>query len=145
MKIEDIDIDDLLGAVCYGSRWHFFVCTVAEWILDYETYDPSVLSPFTDSFVFRDNLFKVDDSNFSEFIEAIKEFELALSEIRELLEFDGANNRDLLVVIDYDKKIYVNGFREIDIHNYVPDNWYGFEGDPLDFVPSEVQDLWKAR
>ena len=120
MKIEEIDIDDLLGTVCYESKWRFFACPVAYWILDYETYDPSVFlqTKDDDDFRFRDNLYRVDDKNFPEFLEALKEFELSLSEVRSLVNFNGMNEIELSIVINYEKKIYVNGFREINIEEY---------------------------
>lgn len=34
MKPEELDPDDLIGAVKYENRWRFFGGAAAEWILD---------------------------------------------------------------------------------------------------------------
>ncbi len=141
MNIDYIDPDDLIGAVRYKSKWSIFACTLAEWILDYATYDPGFDSSKS-SVEFRNNLLRVDETNAVYFLEAIQEYELTISNIEELFQKDGANNWPLTIVINFDQKEYINGFSEISIHKYIPDSWNGFEGDPLNFLPSYIRQLW---
>jgi hypothetical protein len=142
MKLEDIDSDDLIGAVKYKANWRFFICTVAEWILDYSTYDPS-FSPSHSKVVFRNNLLKVDEVNVSQFLEAIQEYEISYSELEELIKKNNINDWPLQIVVDFDEMIYINGFSEIGLHEYIPSHWRGFEGLPLEFVPENIKKLWK--
>jgi len=141
MNLEALDPSDLLGAIRYKSDWRFFLCTVAEWILDYASYDPGH-NTFQSQFVFRNNLFTINEENFSDFLEAIQEYELCLSDVENLLKYDGSNNWPLRIVIDFDEKLYVNGFPEIGIHKYIPSNWRGLEDLPLNFVPDHIRELW---
>lgn len=141
MKREDLDPDDLIGAVKHDSNWQFFAGTVAEWILDYATYDPS-FDPDKSSVTFRGNLLQVDESNAAQFCEAMKPYELTTLDLQQLVEEEGANNWPLTIVVDFTRRTYVNGFSEIPLHKYIPNTWKGHEGNPLDYVPEDIRSLW---
>jgi hypothetical protein len=61
MRWEDVDIDDLIGAVKYNSEWRFFAGVLAEWVMDYKKYDPS-FSPSEEDNTFRNNILVVNGS-----------------------------------------------------------------------------------
>ncbi|MBD2530317.1 hypothetical protein H6G97_12340 [Nostoc flagelliforme FACHB-838] len=142
MKPEDLDPDDLIGAVKYNSKWRFFGGTVAEWILDYASYDPD-FDPSKSDVVFRNNLLKVDETNAVHFLKAMEPYELLVTDLQQLIKQEGANNWPLTTVVDFDKKTYVNGFSEIPLHQYVPTGWTGYEGYTLDYVPENIRAFWQ--
>lgn len=143
MQMESIDPDDLIGATKYGSGWRFFVGTVAEWILDYASYDP-VPDPAYKEVVFRENLLVVSEDNAAQFLEAMAKYELSLPELRQFIQKTGRYNWPLSVLVDFDNKFYVNGFTDVSLHKYLPTGWKGIEGSPLDFVPDEIQRIWET-
>ena len=140
MDIFAVDIDDIIGAVRLSSRWRFYAGTVAEWILDYRSYDPS--DPSKWEHPFRNGLLVVDSSNSEAFCQAMQAYQLSEDDIRELVRLRGGNNFPLGVVVNFDEKLYVNGYSEIPLHEYVPDGWIGVEGNPYDYVPAEVRSFW---
>ncbi len=141
MKLENLDIDDLIGAVKYKDRWRFFAGTVAEWVLDYALYDPG-FDPLKSNIVFRNNLLRVDEKNAPQFFEAMEQYELLLVDIQQLVKEKGANNWPLTIVVDFDGKIYINGFTEIPLHKYIPIDWKGYEDYPINYVPDQIKDCW---
>ncbi|MFN6559704.1 MAG: hypothetical protein RMY28_007840 [Nostoc sp. ChiSLP01] len=142
MKLQDLDPDDLIGAVKFNSKWRFFCGTIAEWILDYASYDPG-FDPSKSDVVFRNNLLKVDETNTVHFLKAMEPYELFAKDIQQLIEEEGASNWPLTIVVDFDKKTYVNGFSEITLHQYVPTGWTGYEGNPLNYVPENIRAFWQ--
>ncbi len=144
MNIEDISPDDLIGLVKYKSEWQFFAGTVAEWIMDYKNYDPW-FDPSQSDVVFRNNILVVNDDNAAAFVEAMQAYRLSAEDITTLIERDGVNDWPLVILIDFDKREYINGFGEIPLHQYIPAGWTGFEGDPLAYVPENMRSIWQTK
>lgn len=144
MNVYDVDPDDLIGAVKFNNRWRFYAGLVGEWILDYYLYDPEY--KFDDledgSPVFRNNLFFVDEHNADEFCKAMNPYLLSTEEVYELLKKRGAANFPLYVVVNFDEQIYVNGYSELPMHEYVPATWKSVEDSPYKYVPADIAHLW---
>lgn len=49
----------------------------------------------------------------------------------------------LMVCVDIEKRLYVNGYFELPFEDYVPDGWVGRFGDPYDFVPEYISERWR--
>jgi hypothetical protein len=143
MDLKDLDPDDLLGAVKHEGQWRFFAGTVAEWILDYASYDP-YFDPAQTDVVFRDNLLRVDESNAAQFVKAMAPHEISPAQLSELTRRDGPTNWPLSVLIDFDEALYVNGFSEIPLHEYVPPGWTAKEDFPLRYLPDALRSLWEG-
>jgi hypothetical protein len=121
MNTADADINDLLGAVMCKNYWRIFLGSVAEWILDYATYDPT-FDPSEWTEVFRNNLLRVDETLAEQNCSAMQPYELTPVDVKKLLREQGANYFPLAVVIDFDKKVVVNGFFR-DTHTCVCSTW----------------------
>jgi hypothetical protein len=143
VETTEIHDDDLIGAVKWRGKWRLFATTLAHYILDYVSYDPSY-DPGKSSIVFRDRLLRVDESNVERYLRAMSAFELEPRELGEFLLREGPPNWPLSFAIDFDAKHYVNGFSEIPVHEYVPARWTGEEGEPLRFVDEKIRSLWPA-
>lgn len=141
MHPDSLKPNDLIGVTRYNSRWRLFAGTVAEWILDYATYDPG-FDPSGSETVFRGNLLTVNEENVDQFHDAMEPYELQPSELELFMQKVGRYNWPLTVVVDFDNQFYVNGFSEISLHEYLPPGWKGIEGPPLDFVPAEIRQIW---
>ena len=144
MRWQDVDIDDLIGAVKYNSRWHFFAGVLAEWVMDYGKYDPS-FSPSEEDNIFRNNLLVIDENNAYEFCDAMAPYELSSTQVEELIKNEGANHFPVYILIDFDKKRYINGFSEISLEDYVPSGWNAYEGDPMKYLPENLRTLWLSE
>lgn len=141
MDVNDLHPDDLIGAVHHQGNWRLFSGTVAEWILDYPRYDPGFKSVQGEA-VFRNNLLRVDETNAAEFCEAMEPYELFAEDVRRLVETGEAVNWPLMVVINFDNKVFVNGFSEVPIHEYVPAGWTAYEDIASEHVPESIRALW---
>lgn len=144
MKPEELDPDDLIGAVRYENRWRFFGGTTAEWILDYARYDPGFDSSRSD-FVFRGGLLVVSPQDAAQFCAAMAPYELSLSDVERLVALEGPANWPLSIVVDFDAQTYVNGFYDLPLHEYVPEGWNSYEGDPLNYVPHDIAGIWRGK
>ena len=141
MNINDLVPDDLIGAVKLHDEWHLYAGSLAEWILDYASYDPA-FNPAKSKVVFRNNLLRVDASNADAFCKALQALELFPNDMVQLRAAGELHNYPLVVAVDFDTRTFVNGFTEIPIHQYTLKGWNAFEGDPLKFVPKDIQTLW---
>lgn len=130
--------DDLIGGVLIASKWRFYAGTVAEWILDYPRYDPSAVNHESFS-QFRNGLAVVTNSNKHEYCYAMGPYELSLSDIDLLANSNVEYGCELSVIVDFDNNIYINGFSEIPMHQFVPMGWRGYEGDPLSYLPENLR------
>ena len=137
MNIYDIDVDDLIGAVHFAGKWRVYAGTQAEWILNYQAYDHS--DPAEWSEPFRGNLLLVDVYNADKFIQIMQPYELPSIDLAELVRQRGANNFPLSIVVDFDRRLYVNGYHEAMLQEYIPPGWTGIEDNPFNFVPVELK------
>lgn len=142
MNAHSLHANDLIGITKYRSHWQLFAGTVAEWILDYASYDPT-FSPSRSEVVFRGNLLIVTEDNASGFLAAMEPYELCPEDLRAFFETANCCNWPLVVMVDFDARLYVNGFSEIPLHEYVPTGWKGVEGDPLEYIPDRFRSIWK--
>jgi hypothetical protein len=89
--------------------------------------------------VYRGNLLSVDEGNADRFLEAMAPFELQAQELARVLREDGPSDWPLSVFVDFDDRFYLNGFIEIPLHEYLPPEWRGVEGSPVDFAPETIR------
>jgi len=151
MKTEWI-LDEWLGAVCYQGKYRFFLEHTAWWIIDYPSYSPSILNSKERINDFRNGILVVDE-NAEEFLEAMKEAEISLDDLRRLVnkqhqftladEDDDRGDLDLVFLINFDEKLYVSMFFDVTYEEYVPKGWKGVFDDPLKYVRKEIQDIWE--
>ena len=142
MQPEEMDPNDLVGVVKFNGAWRFFGGTVAEWILDYASYDPG-FDPSRHDTVFRSNLLTVDESHADQFLVAMAPYELDPSSLERFIRANGSRAWPLSVMVDFDDRLYVNGFAEISLQDYLPPGWRGVEGSPLAYMPAEIRRIWR--
>lgn len=136
---KELRYDEWLGAVKVESKWHLLGLHVGEWILDYPSYDP--YSNKSDS-NYRNGLWIVNEMNAREFIEAMRDEELSLEDVERLVKKRGVEDAPLLYVIDFDKRLFVDGHPDRDVEEYVPQGWTGIKDFPLNYVPDEIKSVW---
>jgi hypothetical protein len=136
----------LVGAVKYQSKWRFFDAPVASWVLNYVSFNPkfSLLIDPKAQVVAQNRPLEVDETNAEEFLIALEEtHETDPIEIQEYILAGYEKQSQLAVVIDFDNKVYVNGYSETPLQEYIPAHWTGYEGSPLDYVPDSIKSIWK--
>lgn len=131
--IERIKNDYLLGAVKLNGKVRYFLEPIAYWIMDYKSYDPEYRASENDTTPFRNNILTVDSSNAFEYIEALKEDEVSLTEIDSIksqVDFE----IPVMFLVDFDSKQFVSNFEDIEIEIYIPEGWSGIFDNPISYL-----------
>jgi hypothetical protein len=124
---QKIEAGYLLGCIRHKEQYNFYFMPIAFWIIDYSKYDPTYNPDDWDG-VYRDNILIVTDDNVDSFMRAI---EIDRIEHVTLVE---SNIEDIVFYIDFDSKLFVNGFVEISAEEYLPTGWRGRYDDPLNYL-----------
>ena len=135
---ENIDNSYLLGCVKYKGNFSFYLMPIAYWILNYAKYDPGY-NPHDckDGNVFRDDILNVSDKNIEGFFQSIKVDKIDFNS----LSFKEYNYAEIfLFFVDFDSKIFISYFDDIEIEEYLPDEkWIGKFDNPLNYLPKELK------
>lgn len=154
LDLKNIHRDDIVGAIHVNGKWHFCLAYLADWIMDMEMYsghgpvDPReypIGSPErNNNFIFRNNIYTVSESNVKAYIDYLLTLEISTDNAKAIIEHNLLHANRPLVVIDFDKRLFINGTGEVEIHNYVPTGWVGIEGDLVEYIPDDVN-VWPRR
>jgi hypothetical protein len=148
----------LLGCIKYNDQYTLYLMPIAWWILNYEKYDPEYPSKrksvsYESGYgiskpepVFRDNVLNVTDERIEGYLSSIKDDKLIFEDLKFILKDVSEEYRQVYFFIDFDNKIFINGFFDIGVEEYLPDlTWKGEAGEPINYLPSEwrrfVEDL----
>ena len=139
LKASDVDIDDIVGVVLYKGDWRIFAALVVDWVLCYSSYNPARASAAKES-DFRQGVVDVTDENVEQYLRYLSQYEVPHTEVQKAAQAGRA--WPLEIIVDFDTKTFVNGFREIRLDLHVPPEWEAYEDDPYKYVPKEIKDLW---
>lgn len=130
----------LLGCIKINNEYNFYLMPVAWWILNYKKYDPAHSTHA--NFDFRNNIYTVTDSNIGNFIQSISADKISAAELQQITNTYKNTNEQyysyLSFYIDFDKKLYVNGFYNIELEKYLPEKWKGKSGNPTNYLPRNL-------
>jgi hypothetical protein len=148
MNIQEIEQrfeeDYLLGCIKKSGRCDIYLMPIAWWILNYKKYDPQY-NPNEWKDVFRDHIYNVTDNQIENFLRSVDEDKLNTEELVILADNMPLRYRHLFFYIDFDDKLFVNGFSDIEVESYLPDeNWKGFFGVPIDYLPIDLKKLMRV-
>ena len=139
-KFED---NYLLGCIKYKGAFRNYLMPVAWWILNYKKYDPGY-DPAKWQFVFRDHIYNVSDSEVDRFMRAIEADSLDTNKLRVVIKELPPEHAHLYFFIDFDRKLFVNGFADVEVEEYLPEgSWKGEFGDPVNYLPEEMKAIFK--
>jgi hypothetical protein len=133
---------EVIAAVQLAGAWRVFSGTAGHWILDYRRYDPTE-DPATWGPEFRPGLGYVDQRNAAAFCAAMAPYELKPGDIAAMTAEHGPSEYPLVVAIDFDNRVVITALGDLPIQEYVPAGWSAREGDPLQYVPQAIRDLWQ--
>jgi hypothetical protein len=137
---QKFDDNYLLGCIKFREKSNLYLMPIGWWILNYQKYDPTY-NPSDWSHIYRGNVLNVSEDQIENFFKAIEDDKIEVSILK--VEIDKISSKYFRVqfYIDFDKKIFVNGYREnIEIETYLPDNtWKGFLGEPIEYIPNELK------
>ncbi len=130
----------LLGCIKYDDHSAFYLMPIAWWILNYEAYSPSILQDSSRQ-NFRNGALNVTDDKIKVFLGSVEEDKIALSDVKQIM-MDSSEYSQIYFFIDFDEKLYINGFADIETERYLPDNsWTGKYASPLDYISKETLDF----
>jgi len=128
MTIEEkLENGYLPGCIKYMDAYNYYLMPIAYWILDNDKYDPDY-DPKQWEFVFRNNIMVVHDNDIPAFFNAIEIDRVDPQMFK-------AKNIRMTIFIDFDTKLFVSSFNEIELENYLPDeSWKGLYTDPNKYI-----------
>lgn len=132
---------ELPGVVRVDGEFHYLLLFVAEWILDYDAYDPSHPTGADENGHFRNGLWVVGPGDGRRFLAAVDEFEVASDQLDALSAVNGLRSRPQ-VFIDFDTGRQVSWFYDIAVETYAGAGWDARFGDPVPLLPTETQERW---
>lgn len=139
---QKIESNYLLGAVCVNGNLSFYMNPLAYWIMNTKAYDPTYNPNNSLGPPFRNGVFIVDNSNIEPFLEAIEPDRISIEEVIQYIPEFG-EELTLYFLIDFDNKLFVNGYVDVEIEKYVPQDWEGISDNPLNYLPNEVKAIWR--
>lgn len=116
-----------LGVAVYHRVPYLISGILAEFILEYQAYDP-VFSASASAKTFRGGVLNLTPDNVPQFLRALKARPLSREEVRALV--DSSNIPEFLVFIDFDVRRYVHSYYDLPLEDYIPTGWHGNLGDP---------------
>jgi uncharacterized protein YpiB (UPF0302 family) len=140
--------DYILGCMKYENNYNFYLMPIAWWILNYIKYSPSILEDNERRKNFRNGVLIVTNENHKDFFASIEEDKIMENELLEIIrnispKYSEEGYSYLTFYIDFDNNEYINGFYDIELENYLPDNtWKGKFDEPLKYLPKELQEYW---
>ena len=135
----ELHIDQHGGLVHCNDEWFLVMGFVADFILDYASYDPTY-SP--DDYVFRDGLVVVTPNDGLQYLAALRSRSVARPEFAALLERYGPDRTRPIALIDFDNALFVSSFFDQALEDEVGDGWTGSYSDPMAAAPAELQAIW---
>jgi hypothetical protein len=134
----------LVGCIKYKGALNVYLMPIAYWILNHEKYDPEY-DPSKWESVFRDNILNVTDDRIEDFLKSVANKILNLDdEIKSEIKSIPPEYKRIQFYIDFDKRIFINGFVDIEVEEYLPDsNWSGEFGVPSEYVPIEIKRVFE--
>jgi hypothetical protein len=137
--IQKIKEDNILGCIKYNGICDMYLMPIAWWILNHEKYDPNY-NPKEWKFEFRDNIFNVTNDKIDQFLISIDAYKLSIVDLNFLIKNTTKEDHSVCFYIDFDKKLFVSAFNEIEVEEYLPSiDWKGIFVNPFEFMPNELK------
>jgi hypothetical protein len=129
----------IVGCIKHKGDLQFYVMPIAWWILDYQSYDPSILEK--DTFKFRDGVYVVSDEKITEYLSSIQADRVSLSELKYIKDNFTEEYSRITFFIDFDAKEYISGFPDVEAEMYLPDKtWKSkFDWYPENYIPTDLK------
>jgi len=126
-----------LGCIKYKEVYNTYLMPVAYWILNYTKFDPNY-SPDDWDYVFRNYIYVVTDDRTDEYINAIEEDLISITELKKL-NFKGGEV-SFVLYIDFDAKFLINWYLYTEIEDYLPNTeWVGKYENPINYLPEQLK------
>lgn len=133
-----LDENYIIGCIKFKNKYDFYLMPIAWWILNHEKYDPSYKSEEWE-YVFRNNILNVLNNQIEDYLNSIQEDKISETDYKSINENFSKEDAQVYFFIDFDKKIYVSSFSDIEVEDYLPDDtWVGKYENPLDHIPKNI-------
>ncbi|MDY0903615.1 hypothetical protein [Pedobacter sp. CFBP9032] len=126
----------ILGCIKYNNEFTLYLMPIAWWILNYVKYDPTIQLNESGFKNFRQGVLNVLDNKIQEYLDAIEEDKISNTEYINIVDNFSSEDSRITFFIDFDSKIYVNGFYDIEVKEYLPnESWKGKFDEPMNYIP----------
>jgi hypothetical protein len=133
-----LEEDYLAGCIKYGDEYHFYLMPLAWWILNYEKYSPSILNDVKRQ-SFRNGVLNVSQQRINDYFDSISDDKITPKEIIDNFKNVSEEFAQIYFFIDFDEKLYITSFVEIEVETYLPDEyWKGMVAEPLNHIPEAI-------
>lgn len=134
-----IENNYLFGCIKYKGEYNVYIMPIAWWILNFEAYDPDITMDQSTP-AFRNHIYNVKDAMIDKFIDSIEIDKIDINILEHAWTSIALDDRKMQFFIDFDLKIYISAFVEVEAEEYLPDeNWVGQIGTPWDFLPDRFK------
>jgi len=137
--LEKLDANYLLGCIKYREGYALYALPLGWWILNFTKYDPAITSG-EDATTFRNGVLNVLDAEIERFLQVIESDKISPADYMLAVNIP-ADDRRLCFFVDFDTKLYINGYLEnVEPEAYLPDdNWRAELGFPADYLSQEFR------
>jgi hypothetical protein len=133
----------LFGCIKHNESYMLYLMPIAYWILNYKKYNPSY-DPKEWEFVFRGDVLNVNDSSIKDFMRAIDVDKIEPVELQSVHESIPRPLPNFYFFIDFDSKLYVNSFNDIEVEQYLPEHgWTGIFDNSLNYLPKRLRSFFE--
>lgn len=137
--VNKLNTDYLIGCIKFRDSYFLYALPLGWWILNYDKYDPGFRSQ-PESVNFRNGVLTVTDPEVENFLKAIENDKVSPRDFKLAVDVPAENKR-LKFFVDFDSKLFVNGYYEnVEPEEYLPDQaWRGEMGYPIDFLSKDLR------
>lgn len=132
---------ELPGLVSVRGAWFYVLGTIAEFVLDYPSYDPSY-NPSEWDHEFRGGLLCVSPEDGFAYLAQLSEQAFGLSAMDGFIALNGPGRSRPVVLIDFDRKKYVSTYFDQPMQDHAGTGWVSEFAEPLGHAPTEVAQYW---
>lgn len=133
-----LDENYIPGCIKYQNEYQFYLMPIAWWILNYAKYSPSILEDISRQ-NFRNGAFNITDDKIDPFLMSVSEDQISIQEVKGMIENFPEEYSAIIFFIDFDKKIFISAFDDIEAETYLPDkSWNGKYGNPMEYIPKII-------
>ena len=137
----ELDPITVPGVVRLRGNVHYIPGVLAEWILDYRSYDPAY-DPAEWQAEFRAGLLTVSPDDGDAYLRALQSHEIPPTDLGEHVARGGVDRTRPAVLVDFDAAEVTSGYYDVAVEEYAGEGWRGTFADPVERLPMELQELW---
>ncbi len=139
LQIKDIEFP---GVVKYESSYYYAIGILADWILDYRSYDPEYDPAEWSKKSARDDYPVISPVMGRTFLESIGLRKFGTDVIPGFLSANGSDRAFPLFFVNFDDSEYISSYHDLPLEDYAGKGWTSSYGDFFDALPDSIKKYW---